>query len=72
MRRSVTVGLSEALSQKLERHSKGRKSSRSDVVREALDEYFARREFRDLHDRIARDMEVRGIRTDEDVFRELT
>jgi metal-responsive CopG/Arc/MetJ family transcriptional regulator len=46
--------------------------NRSDIIREALRQYFARQEFRRLRDIMVPEGERRGLYTDEDVFREVS
>jgi metal-responsive CopG/Arc/MetJ family transcriptional regulator len=46
--------------------------NRSDIIREALRQYFARQEFRRLRDIMVPEGECRGLYTDEDVFREIS
>jgi len=46
--------------------------NRSDIVREALRVYFARREFENLRRMLVPEAEIKGIYTDEDVFREVS
>jgi len=72
MRESVSISLPTWLKDKLDRAVKNDRMNRSDVVREALREYFARKDL----ERIRRNMvplaEDMGVYTDEDVFKEVS
>jgi CopG family transcriptional regulator/antitoxin EndoAI len=69
MRETITVSLPEPLKKKLDKVVKAEHLNRSDVVREALKQYFAVKEFRRLRALLSAEAEKRGIYTDEDVFR---
>ncbi|MBU4173875.1 MAG: ribbon-helix-helix protein, CopG family [Actinobacteria bacterium] len=72
MRESVSISLPTWLKERLDQTVKGDQMNRSDIVREALKEYFTRKDL----ERIRRNMvplaEARGVFTDEDVFREVS
>lgn len=72
MRRAVTISLSEELERRLGELADQQKTSRSDIVREALRSHFARRELADLRARIAPYAQAVGWLTDEDVFAEIS
>lgn len=72
MRESVTVSLPAWLKKKLDRAAKKEHVSRSDIVREALRQYFALQDFRRIRSKAVPEAEARGIFTDEDVFKEVS
>jgi metal-responsive CopG/Arc/MetJ family transcriptional regulator len=69
MRETITISLPRVIKQKLDELTRREHLNRSDVIREALRQYFARQEFRRLRGLMVPEAERRGIYTDEDVFR---
>ena len=69
MRESVTISLPANLKKKLDQASKRGHANRSDIVREALRQYFALQEFRSIREKAIAEAEARGIFTDEDIFK---
>ena len=72
MRATMTISLPKWIKQKLDQITVRAHINRSDVVREALRQYFAREEFRRLRNLAVPEGERRGLYTDEDVFREVS
>lgn len=72
MRETISISVPKVMKQKLDRIIKREHLNRSDIVREALREYFTRQEFRRLRGLLIPEAEKRGIYTDEDVFREVS
>jgi len=72
MRETITISLPKSLRQKLDGMIKKEHLNRSDIIREALRQYFARQEFRRLRDIMVPEGERAGLYTDEDVFREVS
>lgn len=72
MRETITVSLSAGLKKKLMETMRREHTNRSDIVREALRQYFARDEFRKLRGIMVPAAERRGLFTDEDVFRKIS
>lgn len=72
MRETVTISIPKSLRQKLDMLTKKEHLNRSDIIREALRQYFARQEFRRLRDLMIPEAEQKGIYTDEDVFRRVS
>ena len=68
MSETITISLPGSMKEKLDQLIKREHLNRSDVVREALRQYFARQEFRRLRGLMVPEAERRGIYTDEDVF----
>lgn len=69
MRETITISLPNSIKKKLDKIVKSEHLNRSDVVREALRQYFAVQEFRRLRGLMVPEAEKRGIYNDEDVFR---
>jgi CopG family transcriptional regulator/antitoxin EndoAI len=72
MRESVTISLPASLKKKLDQATKRGHVNRSDIVREALRQYFALQEFRIIRERAVAEAEARGVFTDEDIFKEIS
>lgn len=72
MRETISISLPKSIKQKLDRETKAERLNRSDVIREALRQYFARKQFRRLRGLMVPEAERRGIYTDEDVFRKVS
>lgn len=71
-RKMITISLPSSIKQKLDWLSRREHLNRSDVIREALRQYFAREEFRRLRGLMIPEAEHRGLYTDEDIFREVS
>lgn len=72
MRESVTISLPADLKKKLDQATKRGHVNRSDIVRDALRQYFALQDFRIIRNKAVAEAEARGIFTDEDVFKEIS
>jgi len=72
MRESVTISLTTWLKERLDQTVKRGQMNRSDVVREALRDYFARQDLQRIRRNMIPIAETKGIFTDEDVFREVS
>lgn len=72
MRESVTISLPGDLKKKLDQATKRMHVNRSDIVREALRQYFSLQEFRNIRVKALAEAEARGVFTDEDVFKEVS
>ena len=72
MRESVTISLPASLKKKLDQATKRGHVNRSDIVRDALRQYFALQDFRVIREKAIAEAEARGIFTDEDVFKEIS
>lgn len=69
MRESISISLPEEIKAELDRLSQARGVSRSDTVREALQEYLFVQKFRSLRAKMLPFAEAEGVFTDDDVFR---
>ena len=69
MRETITISLPKDMRKALDRVTKERGVSRSDVVREALRRTLFLEEFQALRERLIPLAQKQGIYTDEDVFK---
>ena len=72
MRESLSISLPAGLKERLDQAVNKDQMNRSDIVREALKEYFARRDLESIRQNMVPLAEARGVFTDEDVFREVS
>ena len=68
MRDTVTISLPQAVRRELDRVAKEEGLSRSDVLRQSLEDFLFVRRFRQLRQRMMAAAQAQGIFTDEDVF----
>ena len=68
MRETVTISLPRAIRRELDRIAKEEGISRSDVLRQSLEDFLFVRRFRQLRQRMMAVAQAQGIFTDEDVF----
>ncbi len=68
MRETVTISLPAAVRRELDRIAKAEGVSRSDVLRQSLEDFLIVRRFRQLRQRMMAAAQAQGIFTDEDVF----
>ncbi|MCK4528717.1 ribbon-helix-helix protein, CopG family [candidate division WOR-3 bacterium] len=68
MRKVLSISLTDTLKKKLDEVSERLQRNRSEVVKEALREFFARQDFKRLRGIMMSEAEKKGIYTDEDVF----
>ena len=68
MRETVTISLPRAIRRELDKIAKEEGVSRSDVLRQSLEDFLFVRRFRQLRQRMVAAAQAQGIFTDEDVF----
>jgi metal-responsive CopG/Arc/MetJ family transcriptional regulator len=68
MRDTVTISLPQAVRRELDKVAKEEGVSRSDVLRQSLEDFLFVRRFRQLRQRMMAAAQAQGIFTDEDVF----
>ena len=68
MRDTVTISLPQAIRRELDRIAKKEGVSRSDILRQSLEDFLFVRRFRQLRQRMMAAAQAQGIYTDEDVF----
>lgn len=64
----MTISLPQGIRRELDRIAKEEGVSRSDVLRQSLDDFIFARRFRRLRQRMMAAAQAQGIYTDEDVF----
>lgn len=72
MRESISISLPESVKAELDRFTQAEGISRSDLIRQALQEYLLIRKFRSLRSRMMLQAQGQGIYTDEDVFERIS
>jgi metal-responsive CopG/Arc/MetJ family transcriptional regulator len=68
MRETVTISLPQAVRRELDKVAKAEGVSRSDVLRQSLEDFLFVRRFRRLRQRMMAAAQAEGIFTDENVF----
>jgi predicted transcriptional regulator len=68
MRETVTISLPRAIRRELDKIAKEEGLSRSDVLRQSLEDFLFARRFRQLRQRMMATAQAQGTFTDEDVF----
>jgi metal-responsive CopG/Arc/MetJ family transcriptional regulator len=68
MRETVTISLPQTVRRALDKVAKEEGISRSDVLRQSLEDFLFVRRFRQLRQRMMAAAQAQGIFTDEDVF----
>jgi metal-responsive CopG/Arc/MetJ family transcriptional regulator len=68
MRETVTISLPQAVRRALDKVAKEEGVSRSDVLRQSLEDFLFVRRFRRLRQRMMAAAQAEGIYTDDDVF----
>ena len=68
MRETVTISLPQAVRRELDRVAREEGLSRSDVMRQSLEDFLFVRRFRRLRQRMMATAQAQGVFTDEDVF----
>ena len=72
MRDTITIRLPEKLQRDLNRVVKAERTSKSDVIRDAIERYIARKRFQQLRKQVLPFAEAEGLVTDEDVFKAIS
>ncbi len=72
MRGTITIRLPEKLLKDLDKVVKAEKSSKSDVIRDAIERYIALKRFQQLRKKVLPFAEAEGLVTDEDVFKAIS
>jgi len=72
MKDTITIRLPQKLQKELEVVVKTEKSSKSEVIRDAIARYVAIKRFQQLRKKVLPFAEARGLLTDEDVFRAIS
>ncbi len=72
MRGTITLRLPEKLQKDLDKVAKAEKTSKSDVIRDAIERYIALKRFQQLRKKVLPFAEAEGLVTDEDVFKAIS
>lgn len=72
MRKVITVSLQPELSKKLDRSVKISKTTRSDIVKKALDQYLYQQETNRIRAKLRPYAEKAGFYSEEDIFRAIS
>jgi len=72
MKDTITIRLPKKLKKELEMVVKTEKSSKSDIIRDALSRYLAVKRFQQLRKKALPFAEAQGLLTDEDVFKAIS
>jgi len=68
MRQTISISLPVEIKKELDRVTAKEGLSRSDIIRESLQDYLFVRRFRSLRSRMMAKAQAQGIYTDQDVF----
>ncbi|HBR22612.1 MAG TPA: CopG family transcriptional regulator [Nitrospiraceae bacterium] len=66
---TITIRLPEKLQKELECVVKAEKTSKSEIIRDAVTRYLAVKRFQQLRNQVLPFAEARGLLTDEDIFK---
>ncbi len=69
---TITIRLPKKLQQELETVVKREKTSKSEIIRDAVSRYLAVKRFRQLRKQVLPFAEAEGMLTDEDVFKAIS
>ncbi len=72
MRGTITLRLPEKLQKDLDKVVKAEKTSKSDVIRDAIERYIALKRFQQLRKKVLPFAEAEGLVTDEDIFKAIS
>jgi len=69
---TITIRLPEKLQKELETVVKAEKTSKSEIIRDAISRYLAVRRFKQIRKRVLPFAEAEGLLTDEDIFKTIS
>jgi len=72
MSETITIRLSEKLQQELKTVVRLEKTSKSEIIRDAISRYLAVRRFKQIRKRVLPFAEAEGLLTDEDIFKTIS
>lgn len=72
MHNTITIRLPEKLQRDLDRVVKAEKTSKSDIIRDAIERHIALKRFQQLRRKALPFAEAEGLVTDEDVFKAIS
>ena len=72
MKDTITIRLPEKIQKELEVVVKTEKTSKSEIIREAISRYLASKRFQQLRKKVLPFAEAQGLITDEDIFKAIS
>ena len=72
MRDTITIRLPDKLQKELESVVKAEKTSKSEIIRDAIMRYLAMKRFEQLRRQVLPFAEAQGLLTDEDIFKAIS
>lgn len=72
MKDTITIRLPENLQRDLDKVVKAEKTSKSEIIRDAITRYLAAKRFRQLRKKVLPFAEAQGLLTDEDIFKSIS
>lgn len=72
MKDTITIRLPRKLQKKLEAVVKAEKTSKSEIIRDAITRYLAAKRFQQLRKKVLPFAEAQGLITDEDIFQAIS
>lgn len=72
MRDTITIRLPEKLQKDLDKVVKAEGTSKSDVIRDAIERYLSLKRFQQLRKKVLPFAEAEGLVTDEDIFKTIS
>lgn len=72
MKDTITIRLPENIQKELEKVVKTEKTSKSEIIREAISRYLAAKRFQQLRKKVLPFAEAQGLITDEDIFKAIS
>jgi metal-responsive CopG/Arc/MetJ family transcriptional regulator len=72
MKDTITIRLPEKLQKELDKVVKTEKTSKSEIIRDALERYLAVKRFQQLRKKVLPFAEAQGLITDEDIFKAIS
>jgi metal-responsive CopG/Arc/MetJ family transcriptional regulator len=72
MQATLTISIPTRIKTQLEQASKKENMRKGEIIRDALKQYFAQREFQDLRKMVIPKAQKQGFYTDEDVFKAIS
>ena len=68
MKHTITISITEEISEELDKVARREGVSRNDLIRESLRDFLFVRNFRRLRERLITKAQAQGVHTDQDVF----
>lgn len=72
MQATITISIPTGIKTQLEQISKKENMRKGEIIRDALKQYFAQREFQNLRKMVIPKAQKQGFYTDEDIFKAIS